>query len=132
MHQLQGARTRRNAYSFGSLDYTSGRVTCPGIARSSYAALVLCLTLPGSIQRYADSLDNYISAPRRSEALMGINKDQVEGRVKEAAGKVQEVAGRTVGSPTQEAKGVLNKTAGAAQAKLGDAKKVVKDSFKRR
>jgi hypothetical protein len=60
MHQLQGARTRRNAYSFGSLDYTSGRVTCPGIARSSYAALVLCLTLPGSIQRYAESLDNYI------------------------------------------------------------------------
>jgi len=27
---------------------------------------------------------------------MGINKDQVEGRVKEAAGKVQESAGKAV------------------------------------
>jgi uncharacterized protein YjbJ (UPF0337 family) len=62
---------------------------------------------------------------------MGINKDQVEGRVKEAAGKVQEVAGKAVGSTTQEAKGMLNKTAGATQAKLGDAKEVVKDAAKR-
>jgi uncharacterized protein YjbJ (UPF0337 family) len=62
---------------------------------------------------------------------MGINKDQVEGRAKEAAGKVQEVTGKTVGSATQEAKGVLNKTAGAAQAKLGDAKEAVKDASKR-
>jgi uncharacterized protein YjbJ (UPF0337 family) len=61
---------------------------------------------------------------------MGINKDQVEGRVKQAAGKVQEVAGRTVGSTKQEAKGMLNKTAGAAQAKLGDAKETIKDSLR--
>ena len=33
---------------------------------------------------------------------MSINKDQVEGRVKEAAGKVQEVAGKAVGSTTQQ------------------------------
>jgi uncharacterized protein YjbJ (UPF0337 family) len=53
---------------------------------------------------------------------MGINKDQVEGRVKEAAGKVQEVAGKTVGSTTQQVKGAANKAAGAAQAKYGDVK----------
>ncbi len=63
---------------------------------------------------------------------MGINKDQVEGRVKEATGKVQEVAGRTVGNPTQEAKGILKKGAGAAQATLGDAKEDVKDAIKGR
>lgn len=57
---------------------------------------------------------------------MGINKDQVDGRVKEAAGKVQEVAGRTVGSPEQELKGKLKKTVGAAQAGFGDAKERVK------
>ncbi len=61
---------------------------------------------------------------------MSINKDQVEGRVKEAVGKVQEVAGRTVGNKTQEAKGAINKNVGAAQAKFGDVKSHVKDSSK--
>jgi uncharacterized protein YjbJ (UPF0337 family) len=54
---------------------------------------------------------------------MGINKDQVEGRAKEAAGKVQEVAGKAVGNIGQQVKGDLNKNAGAAQAKFGDAKR---------
>lgn len=62
---------------------------------------------------------------------MGINKDQVEGRVKEAAGKVQEVAGRTVGSTSTELKGKVNQGAGAAQAKYGDVKEDVKDAVKR-
>jgi len=53
---------------------------------------------------------------------MGINKDQVKGRAKEAAGKVQEVAGRAVGSTTQQVKGNIKKNVGAAQAKFGDAK----------
>jgi uncharacterized protein YjbJ (UPF0337 family) len=58
---------------------------------------------------------------------MGINKDQVEGRAKEAAGKIQEVAGKTVGSGTQETKGMAKKVAGKAQAAYGDAKETVKD-----
>ncbi len=61
---------------------------------------------------------------------MGINKDQVEGRVKEAAGKVQEVGGRVSGSTTQEIKGKINKNVGAAQAKYGDLKERVKDNTK--
>jgi uncharacterized protein YjbJ (UPF0337 family) len=61
---------------------------------------------------------------------MGINKDQVEGRAKEAAGKVQEVAGKTVGSGTQQAKGMAHKVAGKAQAEYGDAKETVKDYAK--
>jgi uncharacterized protein YjbJ (UPF0337 family) len=56
---------------------------------------------------------------------MGINKDQVEGRVKEAAGKVQEVAGKAVGNTTQQVKGSINKNVGAAQAKFGDLKRDV-------
>jgi uncharacterized protein YjbJ (UPF0337 family) len=59
-----------------------------------------------------------------------MNKDQVEGRIKEAAGKVQEVAGKTVGNPTQQVKGAVNKTVGAAQAKYGDVKNDVKNSNK--
>ena len=62
---------------------------------------------------------------------MGINKDQVDGRVKEAAGKVQEVAGRTVGSPTQELKGKVKKTVGAAQAEYGNAKERFKEDARR-
>jgi uncharacterized protein YjbJ (UPF0337 family) len=61
---------------------------------------------------------------------MGINKDQVEGRVKEAAGKTQEVAGRVTGNHTQEAKGMVNKNLGAAQAKAGDLTEKVKGAVK--
>ena len=61
---------------------------------------------------------------------MGINKDQVEGRVKEAAGKIQEVAGKTVGSTKQQVKGNINKNVGAAQAGFGDAKSRASDSAK--
>jgi uncharacterized protein YjbJ (UPF0337 family) len=60
--------------------------------------------------------------------MMSINKDQVEGRVKEAAGKVQETAGHAVGSTKQELKGTVNKAAGAAQAKFGDVKSDLKDA----
>ena len=58
---------------------------------------------------------------------MGINKDQVDGRVKEAAGKVQEVAGRATGSTSQELKGKVKKTVGSAQAGLGDAREQAHD-----
>jgi uncharacterized protein YjbJ (UPF0337 family) len=61
---------------------------------------------------------------------MGINKDQVDGRVREATGKVQEVAGRVVGNPTQELKGKVKKTIGTAQAGLGDAKERFKSNVK--
>ncbi len=61
---------------------------------------------------------------------MGINKDQVDGRLKEAAGKVQEVTGHVTGNHTQEAKGAINKNLGAAQAKVGDVTEKAKDSLK--
>jgi uncharacterized protein YjbJ (UPF0337 family) len=52
---------------------------------------------------------------------MGINKDQVQGRTKEARGKIQEEFGKLTGNKTQQIKGAINKTVGAGQAKLGDA-----------
>ena len=61
---------------------------------------------------------------------MGINKDQVEGRLKEGTGKAQEVAGRVTGNRTQEAKGALKKDVGAAQAKVGDVTEKVRSSVK--
>jgi uncharacterized protein YjbJ (UPF0337 family) len=62
------------------------------------------------------------------EKLVGINKDQVEGRVKEGVGKAQEVAGRVTGSRRQEVKGAVKKNVGAAQAKVGDVTEKVKSS----
>jgi uncharacterized protein YjbJ (UPF0337 family) len=54
----------------------------------------------------------------------------VEGRVKEAAGKVQETAGKAVGSGTQQAKGMAKKVGGAAQAQYGDVKEEIKKDIK--
>ena len=63
---------------------------------------------------------------------MGINKDQVEGRVKEAKGKIKEVAGKLVGNEKLEAKGKVQKVLGEAQAKFGDVKQDVKDAAKKK
>ena len=67
---------------------------------------------------------------RRKEQDMTINKDQVEGRVKEIQGKIKEVVGNLVGNETLEAKGTIQKLGGEAQAKLGDLKQDVEDAKK--
>jgi uncharacterized protein YjbJ (UPF0337 family) len=61
---------------------------------------------------------------------MGMNKDQVKGRSKEAEGKVQEIAGKVVGSESQEARGNVTKNLGQLQAKVGDVKQDLKNSKK--
>ncbi len=59
---------------------------------------------------------------------MSVNKDQVDGRIKEAQGKIKEVAGIIVGDATMEAKGKIKKTLGEAQARFGDVKHDVKEA----
>ena len=59
-----------------------------------------------------------------------MNKDQVVGNLKEAAGKVQQKFGEAIDSPTQQAKGLAKQAEGAAQEKVGDVKEAVKDSQK--
>jgi uncharacterized protein YjbJ (UPF0337 family) len=56
-----------------------------------------------------------------------MNKDQVKGETKDIAGKVQEEAGKLVGSKEQEAKGISKQISGKAQKGFGDAKQSVKD-----
>jgi uncharacterized protein YjbJ (UPF0337 family) len=63
---------------------------------------------------------------------MSINKDQVTGRVKQAQGKVQEVAGKIVGNRNQEVKGNVKKNLGKLQAKFGDDRQGVINSAKNR
>jgi len=59
-----------------------------------------------------------------------MNKDQVKGVAKDLAGKIQEGAGKVVGSKNQELKGLEKQVEGRTQKNLGDAKKVVKDATK--
>ena len=49
-----------------------------------------------------------------------MNKDQVNGRVKEAAGKVEKNVGRAIGNPKVEAKGLAKELAGKVQKTAGD------------
>jgi uncharacterized protein YjbJ (UPF0337 family) len=71
-----------------------------------------------------------LTGVHQQEQAMGINKDQVEGRVKEAKGTIKEVAGKLVGNESMEAKGKIQKNVGKVQAKFGDVKEDVKDATK--
>ena len=53
-----------------------------------------------------------------------MNKDQVKGATKEAAGKL-------VGSKEQQAKGIGKQVAGSTQKNYGDAKEDIKDATQR-
>ena len=57
-----------------------------------------------------------------------MNKDQVKGSVKEAAGKVQQKAGEILGSKEHESKGLTKKAKGTVQRKVGDAREALKDA----
>jgi uncharacterized protein YjbJ (UPF0337 family) len=56
-----------------------------------------------------------------------MNKDQVKGAIKDAAGKVQEQTGKLIGSPEQQVKGIHKQVAGQTQKAVGDVKEVMKD-----
>ena len=57
-----------------------------------------------------------------------MNKDQVKGSVKDAAGKVQQKTGEVIGSTEQQAKGVAKQVEGKIQKGFGDAKEAAKDA----
>jgi uncharacterized protein YjbJ (UPF0337 family) len=61
---------------------------------------------------------------------MGINKDQVKGRIKVAKGTVKEATGKLVGNKMLKAKGNIQRNLGKVQAKYGDLKKNVKRTLK--
>jgi uncharacterized protein YjbJ (UPF0337 family) len=54
-----------------------------------------------------------------------MNEDQVKGKAKDIGGKIQEEAGKVVGSSEQQAKGLANQAEGKVQEKAGDVKDVV-------
>jgi uncharacterized protein YjbJ (UPF0337 family) len=56
-----------------------------------------------------------------------MNKDQVKGTLKDAAGKVQETTGKVIGSTEQQLKGIHKQVEGKTQKAVGDVKEVLKD-----
>ncbi|WP_332815824.1 CsbD family protein [Ramlibacter sp.] len=54
-----------------------------------------------------------------------MKKDQVKGKLKEAAGETQEQAGRLRGDREQEARGHAREQEGKVQKKVGDLKEGV-------
>ncbi|HCE08235.1 MAG TPA: CsbD family protein [Oxalobacteraceae bacterium] len=59
-----------------------------------------------------------------------MNKDQAKGATKDAAGKVQEGAGKLAGSKKQQAKGLTKQVAGKSQKAFGDIKEASKDAMR--
>lgn len=59
-----------------------------------------------------------------------MNKDQVKGAAKDIGGKIQEEAGKLIGSTEQQAKGLINQVEGKVQQHIGDLKEAVKDASK--
>ncbi|MDB5775824.1 MAG: ral stress protein CsbD [Herbaspirillum sp.] len=61
-----------------------------------------------------------------------MNKDQVKGAVKEAAGTVQRKAGEITGSKEQQLKGSAREIEGTLQKGYGDVKEAVKNDANKR
>ena len=57
-----------------------------------------------------------------------MNKDQIKGTTKGMSGKVQETAGKLVGSKEQQAKGIAKQLEGKSQKSVGDIKDAIKKS----
>ena len=55
-----------------------------------------------------------------------MNKNQVEGAVKNTAGKVQQKTGELVGNDKQQVKGVVKQAEGKTQKAVGDIENAVK------
>ena len=60
-----------------------------------------------------------------------MNPDQVKGLAKDIAGKLQEEAGKLVGSKEQQVKGLEKQIDGKLQKTVGDGKQAIDDLVKK-
>jgi uncharacterized protein YjbJ (UPF0337 family) len=58
-----------------------------------------------------------------------MNKDQVEGTVRNLGGRVQEAAGSITGDAKTRAEGIASQVAGSAQEAFGDATEAVSEAY---
>jgi len=64
---------------------------------------------------------------RLQQEQSNMNKDQVKGAAKDVVGKIQEEAGKVVGSKEQQIKGLSKQISGKAQKGVGDVKEAIED-----
>ena len=57
-----------------------------------------------------------------------MNKNQVNGEVKNVAGKIQEGVGKLTGNKEQQVKGIAKQISGKAQSAVGDVQQDIKDT----
>jgi len=57
-----------------------------------------------------------------------MNTDQIKGKAKDVAGKVQQKVGEATGSTSQQVKGMAKQVEGKVQKGVGDAAEAVKDA----
>jgi uncharacterized protein YjbJ (UPF0337 family) len=69
-----------------------------------------------------------ISSDQPYTEAIRMDKDRIDGALKQAKGAVKEVAGKVTGSTSTEMEGKAEKTAGKAQSAVGKAKDDVRDS----
>ena len=77
-----------------------------------------------------------LHAFRRNDCFAGfsatlrlvMNKDQITGKAKEVAGKVQQSVGEATGSTSQQIKGGAKQVEGKIQQGVGDAKESLKEA----
>jgi len=60
-----------------------------------------------------------------------MNRDQVKGKAKDIAGKVQQKVGEATGSTTQQVKGFAKQVEGKVQKGAGDAAEGLRDADKK-
>jgi uncharacterized protein YjbJ (UPF0337 family) len=68
---------------------------------------------------------------RLQQEHWNMNKNQVKGAAKDVAGKVQEEAGKLVGSKQQQVKGLSKQISGKAQKGVGDLEQAADDLAKK-
>jgi uncharacterized protein YjbJ (UPF0337 family) len=60
-----------------------------------------------------------------------MNKQQVKGSLKDAAGQVQRKVGEAIGSDEQQAKGAARQAEGKIEKKVGDVKQGIKTAVRK-
>ena len=60
-----------------------------------------------------------------------MNKNQIEGSVKDVSGKVQRKVGEVIGNTNQQVKGVAKQIEGKVQKAVGDVEQAVDNPAKR-
>jgi uncharacterized protein YjbJ (UPF0337 family) len=112
----------------------------PPVARRHGFKRIVAMCFPASGP--AGAAESIASAERGADAVADghaishhqgptMNKDQVKGTLKDAAGKFQSKVGQLTGNKAQENKGIAKQVEGQTQKAVGDVEEVVKDVVKK-